>query len=121
MKLSVYDRLFLSNIIPQEGGSIRESIKINELRKKLRLSDNEIEQYGITTDDAGNIKWNPEKTKDKDYEFDTAMMDIIGLSFVKLEQSGKVSASDDAIKLYQKFESAIESARDSLTDSDEQG
>lgn len=107
VNLSVSDRLVLVGILPKEVGSIRESIRIQNIREKLSFDDSEKESLQFSKSGNG-VSWDSTKESDREFYFTDSEVDVIALSFAKLEQRGTVPSTPEFVSLYFKFEDEIE-------------
>jgi len=116
--LSGKQRLQLMNILPQESGSLRESIQVKRLRDRLNFDESE---RSVIEMDEANGSFNPNKLKDiEDSSFDLGSneTEIIAGSFVKLEDNEKVPTNDSFVELAMMFAEEIERFRDQLDPQD---
>jgi hypothetical protein len=106
--LDVYERLFLSHrVLPTEGGSFREVIRIKDLRNALSLNPSEKESCDYVEGQLGP-QWNAEKSFSREYDLSEGDMDIIALGFKRMEQEGKIPTNEEFIALYLKFQDIID-------------
>jgi predicted RND superfamily exporter protein len=119
MTLTPTQRLQLTNqILPQEAGSLRESVKIKRMRDKIGLTDEELDQIEINPETGS---FNPEKLDkldDLEIDFDSQEREIIGVAFVSLEDEGSIPTNDGFVELVEKFGDAIEQAKKDLSDNE---
>lgn len=117
--LSVYDRATLGGVLPQGVGSFREMLAVDDLRKRIALSDEEKEKISFKQYENGAVGWNPkaaEEIGDTDYTFTEEEHRLIGLGFVLMERGGTVPTEAPFIGLYRKFQTDIEAAQTNKAD-----
>jgi len=98
-KLSVRERLSLSQIFPQKDNLITMRI-VNDLVNRLTIDADEAQQLGMKQK-GQNIVWDTTKEKDKEFEFNDVELDIIKDSLKKLDEQKKVEATH--VDLFDKF------------------
>jgi len=100
MKLTVFERLILLNILPKEGNFVTLKI-VRELREGLSFDEKEIKEIDLKIDDKGNATWNPAKDKNKDVEIGGQANKIIVETLEKLDKDNKLTESH--LSVYEKF------------------
>lgn len=90
MKLSIKERILLSQILPKKGRLIEMSLA-NSIAKKVMMQSSEIEDYEIKDTDNGGVTWNPKKAIDIDVEFTISEREILKGAVNKLDESGEIS------------------------------
>jgi len=100
MKLTVFERLMLLNILPKEGNFVTLKI-VRELREGLSFNEKEIKDLNLKVDDKGNATWNPAKDKNKDVEIGGQANKIIVETLEKLDKDKKLTESH--LSVYEKF------------------
>ena len=100
MKLTVFERLMLLNILPKEGNFVTLKI-VRELREGLSFNEKEIKELDLKIDDKGNATWNPAKDKNKDVEIGGQANKIIVETLEKLDKDKKLTESH--LSVYEKF------------------
>lgn len=63
MDLTVYDRILLSNMIPQNAQSFIDGIVYSDVKDKIQLTSDELDALGFTQE-GGNMQWSEEKAAD---------------------------------------------------------
>lgn len=101
IKLSVYERLVLLNILPKEGNFI--TLKITrQLREGLSFNEKEIKELKLAIDpEKGNATWNPSKDPNKEVEIGREAKKIIVESLEKLDKDAKLT--QEHFSLFEKF------------------
>ena len=104
MKLTLKDKIILSGLLPKEG-SFEKLIIINDIQKKLTLTQEEIVEYEvetITIVEKQSIKWN-EKWINAEFEIEFSEIELKNISdtFLKLSEENKLTM--DLLDLYKLF------------------
>jgi hypothetical protein len=101
VKLSVYERLVLLNILPKEGNFITLKI-LRQIREELSFNEKEIKDLKLTSDPVkGTATWIPEKDPNKEIEIGRETKKIIVEVLEKLDKDSKLS--QEHLSLYEKF------------------
>lgn len=114
LTLSAQQRLQLLNLLPQESGSLRESIQIKRLRDRVNFSDEEKEAIGM---DGQTGSFDPtalQELESQEMDLGDSEKKIIAGSFVKKEDEGSVPTNDAFVELALKLEEEIEEFRKDL-------
>jgi hypothetical protein len=98
VKLTIAERFALIGILPKEGHFIVMK-RVDELVKKLNLTDPEIKKCGVTFTD-GSIKWN-----DTNYSADFELGELIEEEIKKIlkEMDEEEKITSNIISIYSKF------------------
>ena len=99
MKLNVYERLILLNVLPKEGDFTTLKI-IRALRETLSFSEAEHKALEFKQEEQ-NIQWKQEADKPKDVTFGEKATDIIVEVLKKLNTDKKLT--EQHYGLYEKF------------------
>ena len=99
MKLGVFERLILLNILPKEGDFMTLKI-VRTMRENLSFSEEEHKALDFKQDEL-NIKWKQEGETDRDINFGEKATDIIVDALKKLNEEKKLT--DQHVSLYEKF------------------
>jgi len=99
MKLGVFDRLILLNILPKEGDFTTLKI-IRTMRESLSFSEEEHKALQFVQLEQ-NIQWKQEADKPKDINFGEKATDLIVEALKKLNDDKKLT--EQHISLYEKF------------------
>ena len=116
MKLKVFDRLILLNILPKEGDIFTLKL-IRKLREALSFNENEhqalqFKQGGDKyTDESGNevavpigtIHWNSEADIDKEFNIGPKAKEIIVKVFKELSEKKPPVMNEIQLNVYLKF------------------
>lgn len=118
MKLTPFERFHITRLLPQEGGSLSEAIRINRMREEIGLEDWELEAIMKKDEQGNNLNEVNveaiESLEGKEYSFDEEERRIIGLRILMLEEERSVPTGNSFIDLVQKFEDGIDAAREIL-------
>lgn len=99
MKLGVFDRLILLNILPKEGDFTTLKI-IRQMREDLSFSEAEHKALEFKFEEQ-NVQWRQGADKPKDINFGDKAIAIIKEVLKKLNDDKKLS--DQHYSLYEKF------------------
>jgi len=106
IKLSIYERLELPGILPDKEG-IDRAIICNDIREKIQLSQKELKQVELKTERGVNgqifTTWNPDKDKERIFEFTDLEVDVLRIAFKKLDEAKEIKVDPRFIALYRKF------------------
>lgn len=111
---SAQQRLQLLNLLPQESGSLRESIQVKRLRDKINFSDEEKETIDMNERTGSFDPMALQELDDREVELGDNEKEIIAGSFIKKEDEGEVPTNDAFIELAFKLEDEIEEFRSQL-------
>lgn len=100
MKLKVFDRMILLNILPKEGDFTTLKI-VRKMREDLSFSEVEHKALGFQFLKDGRVKWKVEASVEKEINFGEKATDIIVDTFKKLNDDKKLG--DEHIDLYEQF------------------
>lgn len=100
MKLSLVERLRILALLPQEGDIITLRL-VADARSLLGLSDKEISDFEVTSEENGLVKWNPAKAQDKDFTIGQALTTLIRQSLMQLNGEKRLTTED--VSIYEKF------------------
>jgi hypothetical protein len=112
--LSSQQRLQLLNLLPEESGSLRESIQVKRLRDRINFSDAEREAIDM---DPQTGNFDPiafQELDDKEVELGDKECDIIAGSIVQKEDEGEVPTNDSFVDLALLLEEEIKEFRKDL-------
>lgn len=99
MKLSVFERVILLDILPKEGDF--QTIKIlSELREALSFSEQEYKVCEIRFE-GGHVFWNEATATKKDIKIKDKATEIIVNALKDLDAKKKIT--DGCLSLYEKF------------------
>ncbi len=101
IKLSVFERLVLLNILPKEGNFLTLKI-VRQLREGLSFEEKEIKEVDLTIDPkTGQATWDTAKDPNKEIEIGREAKKIIVEVLEKLDKDNKLG--EQHITLYEKF------------------
>lgn len=97
MKLNTLERIVITDILPQRANFVELVIK-NDIADKVNFKQEEIEKYGIKTEDS-RISW--ESEAELEVEFTDFEKNMIKDSLKKLDESKQLESRH--VSLYKKF------------------
>jgi hypothetical protein len=101
MKLKLLDRIVLGSLLPKEG-KYEDLIVTEDIKKKVGLKQEEIEEYEVKTLDGGGIGWNPIGAQSEfEIEFAELETGVIKKTLEKLNTDEKLTA--ETIGIYKLF------------------
>ena len=100
MKLSVFDRIVLLNILPKEGNFATLKI-IRKLREDLSFDEAENKALDFQFEENGQVKWRTDADIIKDVQIGEKANDIIIDSLKELDKQKKLK--DQHYSIYEKF------------------
>ena len=101
MILTVFERALILNIFPPQQGDIVALRAIREFREAVSMSPQEIEEYSVTVDKVGRMRWDSTKAKDKDVEVIPLIKERLSGILRSLSEEGKLK--EEHLSLYDKF------------------
>ena len=110
----VQDRLQILNLLPQDVGSLRESIQVKRVRDKIKFTDSERAALDF---DPENGSFDPSKMDEVgtiEVELGQNARNIIAGSIIRLEDGGSVPTNDTFVDLALLLEDDIKDFRESL-------
>jgi len=115
---SAQQRLQLLNLLPQESGSLRESIQVKRLRDKINFSDEEKETIDMNERTGSFDPMALQDLEDLEIELGENEKEIIAGSFIKKEDEGEVPTNDAFVELAIQLSDEIQAFRDQLDPKD---
>lgn len=102
MKLNLFERFKLLEILPQQGNFVTLKI-VRQLREDLSPSEGEYKEYEIKLLDEGRkVKWNPEKAqKEKDIAMGDVAKEVIVTALKTLNDKNELKG--EYFTVYEKF------------------
>lgn len=93
MQLSLQERALLQFLLPTQG-SFTELLCREDLVSKVKLTQEDVEEFEIKSLPSGGIAWSEEKAKDRiwDIEFTELEKSAVKKQLKKLSEEGKLSA-----------------------------
>jgi len=101
MKLSVKERLLLTGILQRKSGNLVTIRLVHEMQMAIGLSDQELTDMEVTTDEFGATRWKTANEKPKEIPFGEAALGVIIECFKELDANGKLTL--ELLPLYEKF------------------
>ena len=99
MKLNVFERLILLQVLPKEGNFVTLKI-MRDLRMALAPSQEEINEFEIKQE-GEQVLWNTKGKEEREIKIGEKATDIIIESLKKLNEEKKLT--DQHFSLYEKF------------------
>jgi len=101
IKLAVFERLVLLNILPKEGNFLTLKI-VRKLRENLSFNEEEIKALNIKVDpEKGNATWDASKDPNKEVEIGREANKVIVEALEKLDKDEKLT--QEHFTLFEKF------------------
>jgi hypothetical protein len=100
VKLSVFDRLILLNILPKEGDFTTLKI-MRKMKEDLSFSEEEHKALSFKTGDNGAVSWKTEGDTNKEINFGEKATDLIVETLKKLDKDKKLK--EEHYSLFEKF------------------
>lgn len=111
---SSQQRLQLINLLPQESGSLRESIQVKRLRDRINFTEEEKEVIDMDERTGSFDPMALNELDDLEVELGENEREIIAGSFIKKEDEGEVPTNDAFVELAVKLEDKIDEFRTKL-------
>lgn len=89
MKLEIYERLVMANILPEKE-NLLNMIIIEDIKEKIKLSQEEITKFEIKSDD-GKLTWKNDSDSSKEIEFTEAEISIISNQIDNLDKNKEIT------------------------------
>ena len=106
-KLSVAERFILMQLLPDEGNFATMKM-LRDLLDKVGFTAEEHADYGFESvpgeGGRARIRWNPEKAKDRDFDFSDPQVAMVIEALAKLDREKKLTAAH--LTLCEKFDYA---------------
>lgn len=109
-------RLQLVNFLPNNAGSLRESVQIKQLRDRLQFSEAEREAIDLNPQTG---QFDPSKLVELDsveIGFGESELELLAGILVSAESDGDIPTNDDFVNLIITLEDHIEDFRESLNE-----
>jgi hypothetical protein len=107
-------RLQLLNLLPQESGSLRESIQVKRLRDRINFTEEEQEAIDMDERTGSFDPMALQELDDKEIELGENERDIIAGSIIQKEDEGEVPTNDAFVELALTLEQEIKEFREDL-------
>lgn len=98
--MKTLERILLWNILPIEW-SFETLILVEDIRKKIEFTTEQIEEIGLKTLENWQITWDDKNEKDVEIKFSEAEKNLIKEELKKLSETKKLKAN--MITLYKLF------------------
>ncbi len=89
MKLTIKDRMLISQLYPKEGNLISQ-ILVKDISKKVKITQEDIDKYEIKSD-KGSINWNLKKEKEIEVDFTDKEIELLKEQVEKLDKENKIT------------------------------
>ena len=113
-EFSPQQRLQLLNLLPQESGSLRESIQVKLLRDRINFTDEEKATIEMNERTGSYDPMALNELEDLEVDIGENEKEIIAGSFIKREEEGEVPTNDAFVELALKLKDEIEEFRKNL-------
>ena len=100
--MNIMQRVMLANIMPDKA-TFEVGIIINDIRKKLAITQDEVVRTKMASTKEGGLQWDTAKEKPVDVEFTDAECEIIAGALKKASDDGRLPTEPAVIELYRKF------------------
>jgi 23S rRNA maturation-related 3'-5' exoribonuclease YhaM len=101
MKLSIVERLWLSDMLGGVEGDVLYLRIVRDLRSKLALSEAEIKEWEVRMPTPGHYEWDGEKVREIEVEVGEAATKVIADRLKTLD--GQKKLREVHLPLYEKF------------------
>ena len=106
MRMSVYDRMKLNDFIPQKAG-LEKAIIAVDIRKKVELTQEEIQQFKIKTIDAGGgqlkTTWDESIAIEAEFDLTKLEVELLKDGFQALQKADNIETNDKFVSLCMKI------------------
>lgn len=89
MRLTVKDRLKISDILPREANIMTQSV-VREIIAKVTITQDEQKVYGMASTPNG-WSWDSTKAQDKDVEFSAVELGVLKAGVEKIDKENQVT------------------------------
>ena len=100
LKLKVYDRVSIPALFP-ERSTYDQGIILNDLRKKLMLTQEEVEEKKVIEREDGRLQWNIEKDAEVVIDLTKAEFKALVKAFKKASDGGNLPNGKRMLELYE--------------------
>lgn len=90
MKLNILERLLILGILPKENISVATMRIVSDIGRDLGFTEKDYKKYDIK-EDKGNLTWNPEGAKEKEFEVGEKATEIITAKLKELSDGDKLN------------------------------
>jgi hypothetical protein len=90
MKLSIKDRILLSQILPKKGKLIE--LRLSQLiTDKVAFNSIEISEFELKDIEGGAVTWNPKKSIAVDFQFTLNEIELLKHQITELDKNGEIT------------------------------
>ena len=100
MQLSIPERIQFDVCLYEEGNFIEMTLR-QAIIEKVRVTQEEVAEIELKTDDGQTFSWNKEKAGDKEIDFTSAELELIKKKLRELDMQGKLTSL--TTEFYKKF------------------
>ena len=91
MKLTIYERFILEEILPDHG-TMLQIITMQSIRNKTNITVKDIAKYSIKDNTkTGNIDWDRSIDNGEEFELDPAEIEFLKNRYKELDERGKIT------------------------------
>jgi len=101
LDLTVFERALLLAIFPHQTGDIMAIRAIRKFREECSLTPEEIEEYEVSVDDKGQMKWNNRKAQNKKIEVADFVREKVAVILHKLSDENRLG--EEHFSLFEKI------------------
>ena len=100
--MNMMQRVLLAGILP-ERATFEVGIIIQDIRKKLAITQDEVTRTGLRTLPGGGLQWDTAKERKTDVEFTDAEHNIVAGALKKASDDNNLPTDPAMIELYRSF------------------
>lgn len=91
MKLTIYERFILKEILPDHG-TMLQMIMMESIRTKTQITVKDIDKYSIKDNaETGNVDWNTSIDTGEEFELDPAEIEFLKNRYKELDERGEIT------------------------------
>lgn len=103
LKLTFFDRISIPTMFPEKA-TFADAIIYDDIRQKLKITQDEITTYNIrTTPDGSGVEWDSEPQGGIEIDMTDAEIKLIVKSLNELDKKAQIPTDPKFIALYKKF------------------
>lgn len=103
LKLTFFDRISIPTMFPEKA-TFADAIIYDDIRQKLKITQDEITTYNIrTTLDGSGVEWDSEPQGGIEIDMTDAEIKLIVKSLNELDKKAQIPTDPKFIALYKKF------------------
>jgi len=107
--LTIFERISIPDILPKTA-KYEVGIVVRDLREKISLTQDEIVQLEVKTQDVKDggqfVQWNETKAKSKPFDLTQLEFELIKGNLVSLNEKGELSTDPRWLALFEKITTA---------------